>query len=342
MKYLIFLTTLCVCVFFMSCTKTEYVSGPEEPETPQNPNAPQNPNPSTTTPPPTNAAVVPASLSQFLRNDSLYILKANIFIARKGQYKVHSSLTKERIQSLWGGYESPSPNPILLQLGIYIDPEKLNIHYVDIAQRFPQPTRTSTLPELDESGNQIGTVSTGKTFGIFIGKNLGPAAGGLAYYTPGKGAGFILLDSRASTVVIAHELAHTLGVEHTDDPRSCERDSRQGYLMHSITYPGTNYKQTVKECENLIATDRTTTIKTFGTEVQHIKNTVFNHSIYDKVHISKLGSSSLKEVLAGWALIEKNNKSYYGAVVSIPLENRNSARRYAQPFICTYPNHLAY
>ena len=293
-----------------------------------------------------SSGILPQALYDYLGFDSLYVLRANVYIGRGSFQPADNSVTKEAVKNLWGGYTAPSPNPVLLQFGMYLDTAKLNIHYVEYPAN-PPFVKGATLPVLDALGNRLknrnntdSSVVIGNYLDIYIGGNnlLGDNVVGRANISPRGGVWIQLIQSTGSRT-LAHELGHTLGLAHTNSLDACEADPARNFIMHGSVYPGQAYAGRVKSCENRIATDRASNFiipgvrATYNTIVGAQTGAYIQHTlprtmypVYERVHVSELGSASLADVLAGWGLVTSNNTAYNRALSSTYLFRNRTAR----------------
>ena len=307
----------------------------------------------------TLSTALPSELLDYLGSDSLYVLSPTILISKKGRYA--STVTKADFSSTLLGWSMKSINPILLQMGITMDRSNLKMFYVDLPSTFSlennfyiygnscKSASNGPFYVTDDRGNRLtdhqGRDSTMtmpcQAYRILIGKNVDevPNPGGVACCWTGKMqiSRSIVLNEGASSNVLAHEIGHTIGLEHTDqDGDACSYDQATKYLMRSMSYPDS---QLLKLCENRISTSRsifnTKGIKAF---VAFERKYPSARAITRK-KIGEIGASSIFDVSTGWSYITNpSRRREYIRNITYYTHNRWHQAS-GQKILCTHDIH---
>ena len=249
---------------------------------------------------------MPQALYNHLNGDQLYVIRAKVFIARKGP--LSTSVTKNTIRRILTGYTMESVNPMLLRLGVYFDINRTQIAYVELPEDAGgRSDNTLRYPVLDESGNQLrtrdgsqdSTIARHDAHQIYILSRLNAVSNAIGLGII-NGSRIWLRADGADSQTLAHELGHNLGLFHTNQSNACEQLSDRHYLMHATRYIGMLQRPNVTECENSIATSR----GAHGTRMG-----IANQRHGEFVSIRALSSATYEEVLEGWDIITNPSKT---------------------------------
>ena len=223
-RILIILTFLCLVIF--SCSKDDETNknSEEENETFNN-----------------EFSLLNKELKNKLHKDSIYVIDPVIYVAKGGE-RHGVNMSEERIKSFFYNWDKNSVNPMLLQLGVSFNTSNLKIIYVELpmtdtytggpyydymtyftgnrGDKVFDPTfmrRTYKLTDANGKTTGKSTKINQDEFRILM-MDEGPTGG----YAGGVPHRAVVLNVNGSTRnIIAHEVAHVLGLGHInkEDPK---------------------------------------------------------------------------------------------------------------------------
>jgi hypothetical protein len=202
------------------------------------------------------SSLLDSELRTRLADDSIYVVEPVIYVARGG--KRHGvKMDEERIKSFFFGWGKNSVNPLLLQMGVSFNAEKLKIVNIELpmtnsndeqewynyiqyftgyrGDRVFDPTMARKSYKLtDENGKPTGKYTSidQDKFRILL-MDEGPTGG----YAGGVPHRAVVLNVNGSTRnIIGHEVAHVLGLNHIDTKKEVFAKDSINWVMNPIIY----------------------------------------------------------------------------------------------------------